>query len=118
VSPPPPNALGPPPSVQAWDTAGPPSDDIGPTLYEGYGTEVLKTFKGEGKAVVNTVTGIASAVLNLRQTARGLWYAAWHPIETGQRIGSALLRGAQITRCESSSRDAGRTRWTRFPSIF
>jgi hypothetical protein len=50
--------------------------DPGPGLYEGYWTEVGKTLYGEGKSVVNTATG--------------LWSAIWHPITTAQNVGSAV----------------------------
>ena len=61
-----------------------------PPLYEGYGWEVWKTAKGEGKAVVNTVTGALSAIWNYDKTWQGLKYAAAHPIRTAQAAASAV----------------------------
>lgn len=49
-----------------------------------------KTFKGEGNAVLSTVTGVASAIRHPISTAQGLWHAFWHPFETGGRIVSAV----------------------------
>jgi hypothetical protein len=66
------------------------SDEPTPPLYEGYWWEVLKTARGEGNSVANTVTGIGGMIRHPITTIQGLWYAARHPFATAAAAGSAI----------------------------
>ena len=83
------------PDVNGWEVAvGPAAPEPGPGLYEGYWWEVLKTAKGEGKSVVNTITGVFNVVAHPIQTGQALGQAIAHPIVTGQAVVNQVVEKA------------------------